>query len=307
MKRAPTVLFGLAALALVASFAGRFHAVGDTLAVFRPLLVAIVLLLAIAVRPRAFALAGLILAVTGGASLVPPSASPGLPADARPYSVYQKNLLWNLSDKVQVVEDIEKMQTDFVMLQELQVRNRPIFEMLRRSYPYQHFCPFGGRGGVAVLSRWPPTDAAPLCHGGYRMAAMQVATPDGPLWVISLHMYWPFPYGQRYQLTRLLPIFETLNGPVVVGGDFNMVPWAYSVGAIERATKTVNAGYAGGTFAISYRPGGWKLFESVPPLPIDHILLPESGTRGTLQRRDRFGSDHHGLVATFALAASGDP
>jgi endonuclease/exonuclease/phosphatase (EEP) superfamily protein YafD len=130
---------------------------------------------------------------------------------------------------------------------------------------------------------------------------MQAETPDGPLWVASLHLHWPFPFQQPEQVNHLLPILEALEGPVLLGGDFNMVPWSHAVDALAQATTTQMSGYAGGTFAPSYHRKGQNLFAWMPHLPIDHILVPKDGAPIALQRRERFGSDHHGLLASFVL------
>lgn len=306
MRRTSSILLLLAALALLAGFAGRLHGAGDTFALVRPLFVPILALLsliALAVRPRLLGACGLALALIAGISLVPTAPVASAPDDARRYTVYQKNLLWNLRDVAPVFQDIEKMDADFVMLQEVHPRNRPLLERLRDTYPHQHFCPVATKaGGIAVLSRVPPTETAPFCEEYSRLAAMQVATPDGPLWVVSLHLYWPFPFAQPRQLERVLPMLEAFDGPVVVGGDFNIVSWTYAAKTVERATRTHNAGHAGGTFEFQYDWSGRNLLELMPKVPIDHVLVPDTGAALALTRRPLFGSDHHGLVATFALA-----
>ena len=88
---------------------------------------------------------------------------------------------------------------------------------------------------------------------------------------------------------------------MVLGGDFNMVPWSYSVHAIQRATRTVNAGYAGGTFNFSYHLNGQDVLKALPPITIDHILVPETGVSVSIERREKLGSDHHGLLSSFTL------
>lgn len=303
MRRVLTLFLGLCAIALAAGFAGRFHGAGDTLAVARPVLVPLLALLsltALVLRPRLPGVMGLALSLVAGYSMMPPAPVSNVPDDARVYSAYQKNLLWIIPDTAPVADDIGKLKPDFVMLQELHRRNRPILDRLSRSYPYQHFCPFAAVGGIAVLSRWPPTGAVNHCDG-YGLAAMQVETPDGSLWIVSLHLHWPYPYGQGAQLDRLRPVLEALDGPLVLGGDFNSVPWSYAAERVKRATRTVTAGYAGGTFAPSYRREGRDLLKHAPTVPIDHVLVPDTGAPLSLSRRARFGSDHHGLAATFVM------
>lgn len=295
----------LCGLVLVLGFGGRLHGGGDALAVVRP--VVVVALAGVSVmlliwRTRVLGVAGLGLALLGGFSMAPPVVLAEVPAGARAYAVYQKNLLFLLPDTRPVAADILASGADFVTLQELHLRNRSILGALRQGYPYQHFCPFAAVGGIAVLSRWPATGAAAVCDEGHGWAALQVETPDGPLWVVSVHLHWPYPYSQRAQLTRILPNLEALDGPVVVGGDFNMVPWSYAVASVERATRTRSAGYAGGTFAFSYHRDRRNLAAWLPRMPIDHVLVPDKGEPVSLQRRARLGSDHHGVLAGFVMA-----
>jgi endonuclease/exonuclease/phosphatase (EEP) superfamily protein YafD len=308
MRQALTFLLLFVSLALAASFGGRFHGLGDTLAVGRPVLAVVVALLSLTVflvRRRFLGAVGLALALGAGLSLVPPAPASVAPERARDYSIYQKNLLWSLPDTLPMREDIRHASPDFVTLQELHRRNRPILEALRGDFPHQHFCPFATVGGTAVLSRWPPTGAPPVCGGNSGMAAMQVATPDGPLWIVSLHLHWPYPFRQPEQLASLLPVLEGLGGPVLVGGDFNMVPWSHTVRAVAQATRSASAGYAGGTFAFSYERDGRNLAAGLPELPIDHVLVPETGLPVSVMRRERLGSDHRGLLAVFAMAQIG--
>ena len=82
-----------------------------------------------------------------------------------------------------------------------------------------------------------------------------------------------------------------------------MVPWSHAVEAISRTTTTALSGFAGGTFTFSHHKDGRNLVSWLPRIPIDHILVPETAARLSLQRRQRLGSDHYGLLATFALGA----
>ena len=299
-----SVLALLCGLALVLGFGGRFHGGGDTLAVGRPAVVAAlagVSVMLLVWRVRLLGVVGLCLALLGGVSMAPPAFLAERPAGAQVYAIYQKNLLFFLPDTGPVAEDILATGADFVTLQELHARNRPILGTLRKAYPSQQFCPITQVGGIAVLSRWPATGTAPKCDDQNEWAAMQVETPDGPLWLVSVHLRWPYPYGQRVQVTRILPALKALGGPVVVGGDFNMVPWSFTVAEISRATRTRSAGYAGGTFALSYHQDGRDLAARMPRLPIDHVLVPDIGAAVSLDRRARLGSDHHGVLAKFVI------
>ncbi len=305
-------LLGLAfwgsAIGLILGFFGALHPAGDSISLFRPILAPVLAVAALGMffdRRRPLGLLGLIGALAVVATLIPPALAPDERGDAEVLSLYQKNLLFRLPDTAPVVEDILATDADFVTLQELHQNTRGILRALSDTYPTQHFCPFAAVGGIAVLSRWPARDGRTLCAEGAGMAAVEVDAPDGPLWVVSLHLHWPYPYRQAEQLAELEPMLTGFDGQVLLGGDFNMVPWSHAVRSVSRSTNTRNSGFAGGTFALSYTRNGQNLARLFPRLPIDHILVPAGAKVFEIERRDRLGSDHHGVLVRF-LADSGN-
>ncbi|MDJ0827873.1 MAG: endonuclease/exonuclease/phosphatase family protein [Rhodobacter sp.] len=289
-QRAQTLLwplFGLASLALAASHLGALHALGDSLAVFRLHFVALAaaLALALAVTGRRVGLVLAVAAVLGGGQAVWGWVwSPG-GAGAGTLTVYQKNLSFRLADPEAVAADILAAGPDIVTLQEVTGRTAAVLDALAESYPTQLRCPFAAVGGVAVASRFPAVPGSGTCAEGQGLAALRVETPSGPVTLASLHLHWPWPYRQRDQLRRLLPHLAALTGPVVLGGDFNMVPWSHTVRRVEAATGALRTGPARPSFPR------WSWL----PLPIDHVLAP--GGTGQTQIRPRLGSDHRGLLA----------
>lgn len=107
--------------------------------------------------------------------------------------------------------------------------------------------------------------------------------------MVTLHLHWPWPHGQAAQVDILASAIAALDRPVVVAGDFNMVPWGASVARIERAARARRTGATVTTFARF----------PLLPLPIDHVLLPE-GWAGRQSVLAELGSDHRGLLVHFA-------
>jgi endonuclease/exonuclease/phosphatase (EEP) superfamily protein YafD len=282
---------------LAGGFGGALHAAGDSLAVFRlhfaALAVLLSLLSAIVWRSsRRYAVAALVIS----AALVMPTAlsyaRPAIPPPVLPptHAVYQKNLKFRGPDLAAVVADIRASGAEIVTLQEVSTQNLPVLEMLRDDFPTQHLCSYSKWiGGPAVLSRWPMTDAVPICAGSGGMTALQLATPDGPVWAVSLHLHWPWPHRQPEQVAEILPVLAALEGPVIVAGDFNMVPWGASVRRIATAARAERVGATVTTLNIR---GG------LVPLPIDHVFLP-SGWAGAQDLRPEFGSDHRGIAVRY--------
>ncbi len=278
-----------AAFVLAAGFLGALHPAGDSLAVFRlqaalAVVVLSVVLAALSGRARRWlAAAGVAVVAAAPAALSwvhLPSAAP-VPV----ITVYQKNLLFRLADREAIAADIRATGADVVTLQEVSGPNLALLEELREDYPHQAFCPFLGVGGTAVLSRFPAV-AAPVCPQARGATALKVGGPAGAFWVVSVHLHWPWPYGQSWHVEALMPDLAALDGPVMLAGDFNMVPWGASVRAMARAARVERVGPTATTLALL---GG------AVPLPIDHVLLPEAWT-GTHEIRPALGSDHRGVV-----------
>ena len=122
---------------------------------------------------------------------------------------------------------------------------------------------------------------------------MQVVggTADIPerFWVVSVHLHWPWPYGQADQVQLLLPILDKLQGPAIMAGDFNMVRWANSV---TRMADILEVRPAGPTM------GSYVGLSSVLRLPIDHVF---STRGGRVSLRPAKGADHLGLLAEVGL------
>lgn len=291
MRKLIVVVFWISFGLTVASFGGALHGLGDSLAVFRhwwAIGLSASSLLMLGGHMRSAGLGALVVVLA-----VAPMASGHLTPDtngAPRYSLYQKNLLYNGSAPGDIIADIQDLAPDFVTLEEVSRRNRHIFDTLARGYPSHLFCKFAGVGGVAVLSKWPVIEGSENCAGEQGLAAMQVQTPDGPVWVGALHLHWPYPHSQSKQVANLVAAMGFLKGPVVLGGDFNMVPWSHTLRQFERATGSDRAGRVLRTFKHDTFP---------LRLPIDHILTPEG--QGTLELRGLLGSDHFGVLARFDL------
>lgn len=282
---------GLAVLGLAGGYLGWLHPLGDSLAVGRAVAAAAVLVLAVfasfaGLRMAAFV--SMLLALLTGGQVLLAYSWPGLPGQ---YSVYQKNVLFRNAELPALAEDIRAANPTLVTLQEVLPENRAWMEGLQDVWPHQLLCPGGAVGGAAILSQLPEVEGTAFCGPG--LAAMQVVggTADNPerFWVVSVHLHWPWPYGQPDHVKLLLPILDKLEGPAIMAGDFNMVRWANSV----RNMSDILGVRAAGPMVGSYI-GLSRIF----PLPIDHIFATGGGR---VSLRPAAGSDHLGLLAQVVL------
>lgn len=287
---------GAAAVAL--GYGGAFVPAFDSLAVFRlPLALAVLTVLVALRRPLWLVLPGVALMALAvvprlSASWGGPAARAALPAGApgrQELVLYQKNLLFRLATPDLVVADILARAPDVVTLQEVSRRNQAVVSALKTAYPAQNFCDYRAVGGPAVLSRWPMVPGSAECGPG--LAAMQVETPAGRVWAVSIHLRWPWPYEQPRQLNLLEPMLREMDGPKVIGGDFNNVAWSAGVARVEAASATGRVGREAVTFALPY--GGLGV-------GIDHILASKDAA-GSITVLDRLGSDHRGVLGRVSL------
>ena len=270
----------LALLAL--SHGGRWHPAGDAFAVIRPALAGLAGgLLAGGALLQVAHPAFLLLPVFSLITILWPIWRPQ-PTPSGSVTLYQKNLCFQLGDPAVLLADIRACDPDVITLQEVSVENRALLAALADRWPHQHICSHVPVGAVAVLSRHAPVpDTAPLCAPA--IAGLRITAPSGPLWVISLHLPWPWPFKHALYRAEVLKALATLTGPCLLAGDFNMVPWSFSLATLSRSLRGQRAGRAHGTFPMGRIT-----------LPIDHCIAP---TPARTERRPLCGSDHHGLLA----------
>ena len=272
-------LAGAASVTLGAA-AGRAHPAMDSLGVWLlyglAASIGLAALFAALRRPIAAA-AALLVAAGGAAQVLPYAISPG----AEP-STGLRFLQHNLNHRNAAQDLAGRIGTmDVVTLQEVRTA-APAVAALDPAW-HVRSCRFASVGEPAVLTRLP-VEASGCLEGG---AWIRARTPDGPVTFVSLHLHWPWPYGQPGQVARLVPALEALPRPVVLAGDFNQTPWSDSVARVAAATGTAPLPGLGATLVLA---GG------LARLDIDHVLVPADWT-GAVVRDGRHGSDHEALAA----------
>jgi endonuclease/exonuclease/phosphatase (EEP) superfamily protein YafD len=281
------IALGLSVLALASGYLGFLHPLGDSLSVGRGVAAAAVLILAVfasflGLRMAAFV--SMLLALLTGAQVTLAYTWPGLPGR---YTVYQKNMLFRNAELAALEADIRAADPMIVTLQEVLPANQPFLDGLKDAFPHQLLCPGAAVGGPAILTRLTPVPGTEVCAPG--LAAMQVvagpADDQDRFWLVSVHLHWPWPYGQAQHVERLLPILDKFQGPAIMAGDFNMVRWGSSVTRLAEILGVRSAGPTAGSYVG---------LSSVFALPIDHVFATQGGR---VSLRPAAGSDHLGLLA----------
>ena len=121
--------------------------------------------------------------------------------------------------------------------------------------------------------------------------------------IISVHLAWPWPFGQNLQLDELengafRNDLETNISGRIVAGDFNSVSWSNTVSRIEKLTGTRHVSGIGSTWLSYSFPAPLQPYFG---LPLDQILLSENIKPISVKRLAFFGSDHLPVLAEFSF------
>lgn len=241
----------------------------------------------IQIVPRlGLALARVLAVALAAASLALPSAAA---THGHVYTIYQKNMAFGNDAERELADDILARQPDAVTLQEVNRDNDMVLGMLAAKYPSQHFCTFKGIGGVAVVARWPLVPGTAECIGRLGATAIQVQMPEGPVWLVSVHLETRDKPRHARQAGQLAQVLGDMAGPMILGGDFNNLPLSGPVRRLAEGAGVARIGRAIGTFPV----GG------VLGVPIDFVFA--RGGRGEVTQLPLIGSDHYGVWAEFTM------
>jgi endonuclease/exonuclease/phosphatase (EEP) superfamily protein YafD len=118
---------------------------------------------------------------------------------------------------------------------------------------------------------------------------------------MTTHMDWPYPIErQRDEFAAVAEAANTIEGPLLVVGDFNSTPWSYSIKAFEAASGLTRETRNLMTYPelFTTRRG---LIRLEPFLPLDHVFQ-RGLTVSELAVGEQTGSDHRPVVFTFSVA-----
>lgn len=272
----------LCAAAFLAGFGGAVHPALDSLTVVRlPLAGSLV---ALAVFPSIRRPLGWGLSGCAGLTIAFHLAGWPIGLDRTgSFTIYQKNISPQNDAIADIIADIRAVDPDVITLNEVSALNRAFLTRALPDYPVQHHCYTGSWAGIVIFSRLPEAGGIPVCAPEFRaFGAIEVITDDGPGWVVAVHLHWPFPFDQPRDVTHLKQALALLEGPKVLVGDFNAMPWSH---AVRSSARAADVRYLGPRRATWTREGIY--------LPIDHVLAE----RGHVERRAAIDSDHRALAA----------
>ena len=327
MRRLPTrfqLLVLLAALAIAAALAigffGTVHPAFDSFSHFRVhLCVLLALLGAILALFTAFRGEALAMAVFALAAFASTSGALSLPwlspvragletaTDERAsYRLLQMNLRHDNATPQNVLSLIGRTQPDVITLNEVSAMWKEKLELIAAAYPHRIICPFpNGVFGVALMSRRPFAQGTePRC---YSRGALAIATVDFggmPVDVAAIHIGWPWPFEQNWQIGEMATPLELLGPTALMAGDCNAVPWSAAVGRVAEAGGLTLMPSVGPTWQLNRLPQILRF----AGLPIDQVFSKGAVVIHAARRMEPTGSDHLPILVDFSLRPEpGDP
>ncbi len=316
----PLILAGSAAVLtgpLVAGLWGELHPAFDSLAHFRVHLSALIIVLALPCLFfrgwRIIALTLIVLGLTAIASATMPQTGKmragAQAAEDTPqarYRLLHLNLRFDNHTPKQVLSLIGRVEPDLITLAEVSAAWRGELALLENTYPHRLVCSEPTHiGGVAILSRRPflhPSTARCFDRGALAVATVNIngSTVD----VAALHLGWPWPFGQSWQIGRVAPVLQDLGPTTILAGDFNAAPWSESTRRIAAAGDLTVLGGIGPTWLIRPLP---NLLRRAAGLPIDNLLFKGGIVPLETTRLADVGSDHLPVLLEFGLRRKKEP
>ncbi|MET0657028.1 MAG: endonuclease/exonuclease/phosphatase family protein [Steroidobacteraceae bacterium] len=237
-------------------------------------------------------------------SLLQADAAASMTAQAQPtFKVLTLNAWYRNYDTAQVARYLGSSNADVILVQEFDGKRMRELVAALPSYPHAALAASEDRRGAAILSRWPIESSQPLQLANTRRHAQWalVRWHSMPVQVVAVHLPWPLgprvSQRRNQELHALSQWMRRAEGPVVVGGDFNLSPWSPHFHA---ALELANA-----RDAIASRPGMSTWPTQFPPLgiQIDHCLISREWQVMRIGRGPRVGSDHYPVLVELRLDA----
>lgn len=297
---------------LLLGFFGRWHPALDSFAHFRAHLAVLLGLTALALLAARFlklgaiAMLAAILAFATTSATVPVpgigmSYGPLRPADPqRPtYRLVQINLRYNNPEPGLVLSMIGRIKPDVITFNEVSAPWAEKLKLISATYRYSIFCPYpNDLWGVAIMSRRPFVEGIePFCDGRGALAIAAVNFGGQVADIAALHLGWPWPFPQYWEIGGLSPFFGRLGETAILAGDLNAVPWSQSPARVAAA----------GGLTLMPSPGPTWLTRHLPKflffvgLPIDNVFAKGDILVHSIETLDPVGSDHLPMLVEFSL------
>ncbi|RUU08303.1 AP endonuclease [Mesorhizobium sp. M7A.T.Ca.TU.009.01.3.2] len=300
-------------IALVAGFFGTLHPAFDSFSHFRVHLAVLMALCALPLLATTFRLQAAVALLFAVAAFATTSGSLSFSRlwpvqaayeakneDRAIYKLLQMNLRYDNPTPKKVLSLIGRTNPDVITLDEVSAMWATELGYISSAYPYRILCPYpNGIFGVALLSRRPfAAGTEARCE---RRGAMATATVDFggiDVDVAAIHLSWPWPREQYWQIGELTEPLSALGETAIMAGDCNAAPWSAAVRRVAALGGLTVMPSAGPTWIHIKLPDFLRRFAG---LPIDQVFSKGGVTIHSATRLEDTGSDHLPVMVEFSL------
>jgi endonuclease/exonuclease/phosphatase (EEP) superfamily protein YafD len=299
-------------LPLIAGFFGKVHPAFDSFAHFRIHLAAMMAVCAVLLLACSLVKEGAVALAFAAAAVATTSASMSLPwlgqvhASLLPgngkqavYRLLQMNVRFDNPEPGKILSLIGRVQPDVITLNEVSTMWAEKLDLLSAAYPHRIVCSLPVRyWQVAILSRRPfVANTEPECdeRGAFAVAAVDFG--GRPVEVAALHLGWPWPYEQSWQIDKVAPRLARLGDTALLAGDMNATPWSAAVSRVAQAGGLTLTPSPGATWLSRRLPDWFRSFG----LPIDQVFSKGDVQVNSVRTLEDSGSDHRPVLVEFSI------
>jgi endonuclease/exonuclease/phosphatase (EEP) superfamily protein YafD len=239
-------------------------------------------------------------------SQVSPVNASATPHAGAVYRLLHMNLRYDNPTPEAVFSLIGREKPDIITMNEVSAYWVEKLAILKAAYPYQLICPPPAYiGGTAIVSRRPFAEGfTPECGDRGSFGHVSLDMNGRTLEVASLHLGWPWPFEQPWQLPHVEPLLGAIDGTAIIAGDLNAVPWSQTAKRVTNASGTELLRGVGPTY-LDRRFPAWM--RPLIGLPIDNMMAKGGIVPVGLTRMEAVGSDHLPILFEFMLMPQEQP
>ena len=169
-------------------------------------------------------------------------------------------------------------------------------DRLKTVFPYSIGCERAPSCDISLHSRVPLENPRiitlrPFNHE--RMVTAQVEIDGQSVTIAGVHLSKPyFDQASWIELARIRRVLLEIDGPMVLGGDFNSAAWTEPLAQLGDALQLIPGPWTPATWPVRLGPLG---------VPIDNVFTRGNARLLTLEAGESYGSNHRPLWADVAI------
>lgn len=220
--------------------------------------------------------------------------------------VMSYNIWYHNHEGEEVTRLIRQEQPDILLLQELKPgMARALTSQLADLYPEgQLYWAYEPEVLQGIISRFPLMPVE-LAYDKGRTQKVIAETPAGAIAVWNVHPSTPNPWSRQYQqMSGLAEDIAAVNGPLIVGGDFNTTDQSEAYQLIRQYLHNAHweTGWGFGFSFPAHRPRFREVPVVTPVIRIDHIFYSDHFSARAARTLDESGgSDHLPVTAELTV------